>query len=123
MKNERKVLMKRIVCFSIILMFTIILLSSVVYGLDTDKYENIYQREPGMDKIDTLGSTILAVVQTVGISVAIITLVVIGIQYMVAAPEKKADIKGRMIPFVIGAVIMFAASALLSIVAKFAKII
>ena len=56
----------------------------------------------------------------VGVGVAVIMLIVLAMKYMVAAPGDKADIKKHAIVYVVGAVVLFAATSILEIIAKFA---
>lgn len=66
-----------------------------------------------------IGSAI-TVVQVVGVGVAIIMLIVLAIKYISAAPGDKADIKKHAVVYVVGAVVLFAASGILGIVKNFA---
>lgn len=67
-----------------------------------------------------IGSAI-TVVQVVGVGVAIIMLIVLAIKYISAAPGDKADIKKHAVVYVVGAVVLFAASGILGIVKNFAS--
>ena len=66
--------------------------------------------------IINLGNQIVSVVRTVGVLVAVVILLVLGIKYMVGSAEEKADYKKSMIPYLVGAVLIFAASAITGIV-------
>ena len=61
----------------------------------------------------------IRIVQIVGVGVAIIMLVVLGIKYITSAPNEKADIKKSLMYYVVGALLVFAASGVLEIVRKF----
>lgn len=63
-----------------------------------------------------LGKQIVAVVRTVGVLVAVVILLILGIKYMVGSAEEKADYKKSMIPYLVGAVLIFAASTVTGIV-------
>lgn len=67
-----------------------------------------------------IGSAI-TIVQVVGVGVAIIMLIVLAIKYISAAPGDKADIKKHAVVYVVGAVVLFAATGILGIVKKFAS--
>ena len=69
--------------------------------------------------VKALTSTILAIARTIGLGIAIVILMVIGCKYMIASPGEKADIKTHAINYVIGAVVMFAAAGILSIIKSF----
>ena len=63
----------------------------------------------------------LTVVQVVGVGVAVIMLIVLAIKYISAAPGDKAEIKKHAVVYVVGAVVLFAASGILQIVKNFAN--
>ena len=63
---------------------------------------------------------IMGAVQGIGIGVAVIILVVVGIKYMMGSAEEKAEYKKTMIPYVVGAVLIGAASTIANAVYTFA---
>ena len=71
-------------------------------------------------KAANVGGMVLAVVQAVGVAVAIIMLIAVAIKYMSSAPNDRAEIKKHAIVYVVGAVIMFGASGILGIISEFA---
>ena len=70
--------------------------------------------------VNNIANSILAVVQTVAIAVAVIMLVVLAIKYISAAPSDKAEIKKHAVVYIVGAVVLFSASGILQIIKKFA---
>ena len=64
--------------------------------------------------------TILGVVQVIGVAVAVIMLIVLAIKYISAAPNDKAEIKKHAVVYVVGAVVLFAASGIIGIIRGFA---
>lgn len=60
-------------------------------------------------KVQNLGNNILGIIQVVGTIIAVGVLMVIGIKYMMGSAEEKAEYKKTMLPYLIGAVILFAA--------------
>ena len=75
----------------------------------------------GASKAQQIGGKILGIVQVVGSIVAVIILAVLGIKYMMGSAEEKAEYKKTFIPYIIGAILVFAASNLASVVYNFAK--
>ena len=73
------------------------------------------------DSINRIIGSVLTIVQVVGSGVAVIMLIVLAIKYISAAPGDKADIKKHAVVYVVGAVVLFAASGILQIVKNFAK--
>lgn len=70
--------------------------------------------------VNRIIGAILTVVQVVGSGVAVIMLIVLAIKYISAAPSDKAEIKKHAVVYVVGAVVLFAASGIIGIVRKFA---
>ena len=69
---------------------------------------------------ENIAGTILGVVQVIGVAVAVIMLIVLAIKYISAAPNDKAEIKKHAVVYVVGAVVLFAASGILEIIKGFA---
>lgn len=63
---------------------------------------------------------IISIVQVIGTGVAIIMLIVMAIKYISAAPSEKAEIKKSATIYIVGAIVLFAASGILGIVKNFA---
>lgn len=66
--------------------------------------------------IQNLGNNIIGVVRTVGVVVAVVILLVLGIKYMMGSAEEKADYKKSMIPYIVGAILIFASTTIVGIV-------
>ena len=64
--------------------------------------------------------SLITVIQILGVGVAIIMLVVLAIKYISAAPGDKAEIKKHAVVYVVGAIVLFAASGILGIIKQFA---
>lgn len=71
--------------------------------------------------INKIIGSIITIVQVIGVGVAIIMLIVLAIKYISAAPGDKADIKKHAVVYVVGAIVLFAASGLLGIIKNFAS--
>ena len=63
---------------------------------------------------------VITMVQIVAFAAAVIMLMFLGIKYITASPDGKAEIKKSATQYVVGAVILFAASGILQIVKNFA---
>lgn len=74
----------------------------------------------GIDSVSNVIGSILKLVRTVAIGVAVIMLIVLAIKYISAAPSEKADIKKSATIYIVGAVLLFAASGVLTIIQQFA---
>ena len=63
-----------------------------------------------------LGNSIIAVVRIVGIVIAVVILLVLGIKYMMGSAEEKAEYKKSMIPYIVGAVLIFFTTTIVGVV-------
>ncbi len=73
----------------------------------------------GANEIKTLGNGLIGILQVVGIVLSVIVLIVLGIKYMMGSAEEKAEYKKTMMPYIIGAALIFAASALAQVIFQF----
>ena len=62
-----------------------------------------------------VGNNIVTIIQVVGIVIAVIVLLVIGIKYMMGSASEKAEYK-KMIPYIVGAVLIFAGTSLVRVI-------
>lgn len=86
-----------------------------------DKMSNInYSDDSG---IGNIGKHIVDILATIGVVVAVIVLLVIGIKYMMGSASEKAEYKKTMIPYLVGAVLIFGASAIAKVVVSMAQTI
>lgn len=69
--------------------------------------------------LDAPMKKIMGFVQGIGIGVAVIILVVIGIKYMMGSAEEKAEYKKTMIPYIVGAVLIAAAGTIANAIYSF----
>lgn len=82
--------------------------------------ENASDTSGAAKSVNRIIGAILTVVQVVGSGVAVIMLIVLAIKYISAAPSDKAEIKKHAVVYVVGAVVLFAASGIIGIVRNFA---
>lgn len=70
--------------------------------------------------ITSIGNDIVKIITTGGVVVSVVILVVLGIKYMMGSAEEKAEYKKTLMPYVIGAGLVFAASSVATVVFNFA---
>ena len=83
-----------------------------------DEVENADPEVP--QKFQSIAGTVIAVVQVIGLTVAIVMLIVLAIKYLYSSPNDRAEIKKHMIVYVVGAVLLFGVSAILELIKSFA---
>lgn len=72
-------------------------------------------------KITEIGNRIIGTIQVIGSFASVIALIIIGIRYMVGSVEEKAQYKETMVPYIIGAVLVFGITTTLRIVYDIAQ--
>lgn len=84
--------------------------------LDPDAYEPSANLKSDNEKFIGLGNTVLGAIRLVGTAISVITLMTLGIRYMMGSSSDKALYKETMGPYVIGAVMLFAIPNLIVII-------
>lgn len=118
MNNSYKILFKimAIVFIGIIIASNV----SIVFADDLSDFNSTDFNAGGesVEKIDTavlkIWKTVVTILQIASVAAVIIT----GLKYMFASSEKKADIKSMSLGFIVGAVIVFGSSFVVSFVIK-----
>lgn len=67
------------------------------------------------DKLNNIGMGVLQVLAIIGSGLSIIFLICLGIKYMLGSVEERAEYKKTLVPYVIGALFVFGASSIASL--------
>ena len=117
--------LSRILKIATILMFAILTVSNfTVMAYDiTGKFDGDistvnYDSKTAIKEV--LGAS-LDIVRYVGVGIALIILMYIGVKFMMAAPGERAQIKEYSLNYVIGAAVLIGASGILTIIRDFAQ--
>lgn len=119
----RKTNKKTLFNITSVLLMTLLL----IYLFTTNIYASITPSyyKPASDgdsqKLLSKANKVLGQIQVIGSIVSVITLAIMGIKYMVGSVEEKAEYKKTMLPYVIGAILVFATSNLLVVIYKFGQ--
>lgn len=112
----------------ILILFSLLIIFSLSYsvfadGKASDMIKNSYKGtttgtgvSDAATKAEKVIGTILSVIRIVSAGIAVVILIVIACKYMLASAGDRADIKKYAINYIIGAVILFSASVLVSII-------
>ena len=121
---NRKLILKVILTL-LLLFFVISMFNNFVYAGEGGGNFDLGVFETGgttggiTDTADTILGAILSVMRIVCLGIAIIMITVLAMKYMMAAPGDRAEIKKSAVQYVIGAVIMFGAAAILGLLVEF----
>ena len=118
--------MKKIIWISSIVLILIMVLISKSYAMEGDggatkKGSNYGIVQPTIDTklVGNIGG-IIFIVQIIGTAVAVGASIYLGMKYMIASAEEKANVKKKWIPFVVGAIIFFGATGILKLISLIA---
>lgn len=120
MRNVNKKIIKIFIFFLINILFCIFI--SNISNATTDFDVNAYK--PDLTKIDVNGETqlkkiglaIVGPIKVVGSFVSVLTLIIIGIKYMLGSVEEKAQYKKILLPYFWGAIMVFGITNIVSII-------
>ena len=114
--------MSKIISF-ILISVMIISLGTTVFAAAvtgvTDPGDLTGKAVTGTEKITGLGNQIITIISTVGSVAAVIVLIILGLKYMMGSAEEKAEYKKTLMPYVIGAALVFAASTIAGVLYGF----
>ena len=96
---------------NMIKIMSVLMVALMIIGISNSVFATETQ-----ENIGKMADVIIGVIQVIGVAVAIIMLIMLGIKYVSAAPSEKADIKKSAVIYVVGAVLLFGASLVLSLV-------
>ena len=107
---------------ALIIVSMIVSVTSVVFA--ENMYVDITPAGSSLaSSVQNIGGMILGVAQVVGMVVAVVMLIVLAIKYISSAPNDKAEIKKHAVVYIVGAIVLFAASGLLGILRNVASMI
>ena len=75
----------------------------------------------GVSSINNITGNVIFIIQMIAFAAAVIMLIFVGIKFITASPEGKAEIKKTAIIYVVGAILLFAASGILQIIKNLAE--
>lgn len=110
----------KIVCFLVLI--TIIVLnicSTNVFATEISPIENPDYWAPSVQVNEELNEkvgSILGVVQALGVVISVIVLMILGLKYMLGSAEERAVNKQDMIPYLVGAMMVFSVTTIPNLV-------
>lgn len=110
----------------ILIMFLIIsiIIPSYIFASDSDidtvisGMSSVATMDKGGGNLQKVFNAFIKIIQVAGTGVSLIVVTILGIKYMLAGTQEKADIKKSAIPIIIGCVLLFTAVNIVSIISK-----
>ncbi len=122
--------MKKLLLIAVILLLEIILMQNTVMAytgwgskINSVSTASVDESNGAVKATNSIAKSIITITRTICMGVAVTMLIVLAIKYMSAAPGDKATIKKSAVTYVVGAIVMFAAAGILSIIEAFATVI
>ena len=113
----------KMIFFIMIIIVTLLSCTPIVYADSKDVVENPDFYKPGNigeeKKLVSRAKTIVEAINAIGIITSVITLVVIGIKYLIGSVEEKAEYKKTMGMYLIGALLIFCITTIPNILYQF----
>ena len=117
--------MKKVLLVIMIITLSLVFIQNVVMAYEWDsqieKVKTASTSNDAVNSVTTISKSIITIARVICMGVAVTMLIVLAIKYMSAAPGDKATIKKSAVTYVVGAVVMFAAAGILSIIESFAS--
>ena len=111
---------------SIVLMASMLVVSISTISMATSTQSSINPAEiaggltgtasSAQGQVTDIGNQLIGIITTIGVVVAVVVLLILGIKYMMGSASEKAEYKKTMIPYLVGAILIFGASAITKVV-------
>ena len=102
---------------SILIIFVLVNIFSQVFAtITTDDYEPSKITDSDTKVVFTKTGVILGTIRNISAVVSVITLMIIGVKYMLGSVEEKANYKQTMLPYVIGCVLAVSGTSVVSFI-------
>ena len=112
MKNKKILIVLPLIILILIINSSIIFSATILPGgIKNDK--NLGDADTQME---TIGTKIFTAVSNVGIVASVVVIAIIGVKYMLGSVDEKAKYKETLMPYLIGAFLVFGASIIVKIV-------
>ena len=82
---------------------------------------NVTPNSTNTNSITDIGNKVMGIIQVIGTIAAVAIVMVLGIKYMMGSAEEKAEYKKTMIPYLVGAILLFAATTVATAIYNFAN--
>lgn len=105
--------------FKIIIIFIAVIIF-VVNISNAMSVDNLKGSFTNTGDVETIGNKIITIVSTIGSILSVVVIIILGIKYMLGSVSEKAEYKKTLMPYLIGAAIIFAASNIANIIYKLA---
>ena len=115
---KRTMLLVTILIAVLVLIFPLTINASDGSKINPEKYNSSGPSDSDVTEMYKFGGSVAGIIQIVGTAVSVGAMIIIGIKYVLASADEKADYRSRMMPYFIGAVLLFGAANVVRLVDK-----
>ena len=115
MNNKKLKKMIKVLVISILIILFVVNFVDAVSPIDIIPIE---ENLPSGEIVST-GRKIVTILQTVGVVASVVVLIVIGLKYLLGSVEEKAGYKKSLMPYLVGAGLVFTASLIAQVAYDF----
>ena len=111
--------MKKILSILMVVLMVVCICSNIVNAVSINSIMEESQSAvspDGATSMNKIGGTIIGYVTSIAMVIAVVMVAVLGIKYMMGSVEEKAEYKKSFVPLIIGAILVFGASAIAKII-------
>lgn len=110
--------MRKIVKVLTIMIILMMFFMTISYGFGV---RNLRGNQTGTSELVTTGINLVSIITSIGIVVSVIAIAILGVKYMLGSVEERADYKKTLMPYLLGATLVFGASTIAQIIYLFVK--
>lgn len=117
--------MKKLLLIIMVITLSLVLIQNITmaydWSTDIETIGETTTENDAVTAVNDIAKSVITITRVICMGVAVTMLIVLAIKYMSAAPGDKATIKKSAFTYVVGAIIMFAAAGILTIIESFAS--
>lgn len=104
----------KVISTILIALMLVTTIANIAFAIDPSQITGNPGSVDSNNEVVGMGQKIMTLIQVLGIVLSVIILAFLGIKYMVGSPEEKGEYKKSMIPYIIGAILIFASTSIAS---------
>lgn len=114
--------MRKIIKILLIVIVLMSFLMTVCYGASVS-VDNLKGNQKPLEDTDLVatGNYAVSIITSIGVVISVIVIAIIGVKYMLGSVGDRAEYKKTLMPYLIGAILVFGASTIAQIIYLFVK--
>lgn len=86
---------------------------SYSYGFSVD---DLTGNQADLEDLKTTGNNVVSIITDIGVVISVVVIAILGIKYMLGSVEERVEYKKTLMPYFIGAILIFGASIIAQII-------